>query len=118
MTTGNTTLLGLALPVEGELDGTWGDIVNNSITSLLDSAIAGTTTLSVDADVTLSTTNLAANEARQAVILWTASNGALRATLQLQPKQALHRNQRGYGVSCTARRRPNDWRYDYSGRSA
>ena len=76
MTTGNTTLLGLALPVEGELDGTWGDIVNNSITSLLDSAIAGTTTLSVDADVTLSTTNLAANEARQAVILWTASNGA------------------------------------------
>ena len=76
MTTGNTTLLGLALPVEGELDGTWGDIVNDSITSLLDSAIAGTTTLSVDADVTLSTTNLAANEARQAVILWTASNGA------------------------------------------
>ena len=78
MTTGNTTLLGLALPVEGELDGTWGDIVNDSITSLLDSAIAGTTTLSVDADVTLSTTNLAANEARQAVILWTASNGTTR----------------------------------------
>jgi hypothetical protein len=76
MTTGNTTLLGLALPVEGELDGTWGDIVNNSITSLLDSAIAGTTTLSADLDVTLSTTSLAANEARQAVILWTASNGA------------------------------------------
>jgi hypothetical protein len=76
MTTGNTTLLGLALPVEGELDGTWGDIVNDSITSLLDSAVAGTTTLSVDADVTLTTTVLAANQARQAVILWTASNGA------------------------------------------
>lgn len=76
MTTGNTTLLGLALPVEGELDGTWGTIVNTSITSLLDSAIAGTTTLSADADVTLTTTALAANQARQAVILWTASNGA------------------------------------------
>jgi hypothetical protein len=76
MPTGNTTLLGLALPVEGELDGTWGDVVNDSITSLLDSAVAGTTTLSVDADVTLTTTNLAANQARQAVILWTASNGA------------------------------------------
>jgi hypothetical protein len=76
MTTGNTTLLGLALPVEGELDGTWGDIVNDSITSLLDSAVAGTTTLSADSDVTLTTTNLAANQARQAVILWTASNGA------------------------------------------
>jgi len=76
MTTGNTTLLGLALPVEGELDGTWGDVVNDSITRLLDSAVAGTTTLSVDADVTLTSTELVANQARQAVILWTASNGA------------------------------------------
>lgn len=76
MTTGNTTLLGLALPVEGELDGTWGDVVNDSITSLVDSAVAGTTTLSADADVTLTTTALAANQARQAIILWTASNGA------------------------------------------
>jgi hypothetical protein len=76
MTTGNTTLLGLALPVEGELDGTWGDVVNDSITSLLDSAIAGTTVLSTDADVTLTTTVLAANQARQAILRWTASNGA------------------------------------------
>jgi hypothetical protein len=76
MTTGNTTLLGLALPVEGGLDGTWGDVVNDSLTSLVDSAVAGTTTLSADADVTLTDTALAANQARQAVILWTASNGA------------------------------------------
>lgn len=76
MTTGNTTLLGLALPVEGELDGTWGDVVNQSITELLDSAVAGTTTISTDADATLTTTSLAANQARQAVLLWTASNGA------------------------------------------
>ena len=40
MTTAYTSLLGLALPVTGELSGTWGDTVNNSITSLLDSAIA------------------------------------------------------------------------------
>jgi len=76
MTTGNTTLLGLALPVEGELDGTWGDVVNDSITSLVDSAVAGTTTLSTNADVTLTTTVLAANQARQAVLRWTATNGA------------------------------------------
>jgi hypothetical protein len=76
MATGNTTLLGLALPVQGELDGTWGTTVNNSITSLVDSAVAGTTTLSTDIDVTLTTTVLAANQARQAVILWTATNGA------------------------------------------
>lgn len=76
MTTGNTTLLGLALPVEGELDGTWGDVVNQSITELVDSAVAGTTTLSANSDVTLTDTVLAANQARQAVILWTATNGA------------------------------------------
>lgn len=76
MPTGNTSLLGLALPVQGELPGTWGDVVNDSITSLVDSAVAGTTTLGTDADVTLTTTALASNQARQAVLLWTASNGA------------------------------------------
>jgi hypothetical protein len=69
-------LLGLALPTTGDLSGTWGATVNDSITQLLDSAVAGTTTLSADADVTLSTTNGAANQARNAIILWTASNGA------------------------------------------
>jgi len=76
MPTQNTTLLGLALPVEGELDGTWGDVVNDSITLLVDSAVAGTTVLSADADVTLTTTALAANQARQAILRWTANNGA------------------------------------------
>ena len=68
-------LLGLALPTTGDLQGTWGTTVNDSITNLIDSAVAGTTTLSANADVTLSTTNGAANQARNAVILWTASNG-------------------------------------------
>jgi hypothetical protein len=78
MTTAATSLLGLALPVTGELSGTWGDTVNNSITSLVDSAIAGTTTLSTDADVTLTTTTLAANQAREAILLWTASGTVTR----------------------------------------
>jgi hypothetical protein len=69
-------LLGLALPTTGDLTGTWGITVNDSITSLLDSAVAGTTTLSADADVTLTTTTGASNQARNAVLLWTASNGA------------------------------------------
>ena len=78
MTTAASPLLGLALPVTGELSGTWGDTVNNSITSLLDTAVAGTTTLSADADVTLTTTTLAANQARQAIILWTAGGTVTR----------------------------------------
>lgn len=71
-------LLGLALPTTGDLTGTWGDTVNTSITSLIDSAVAGTTTLSTDADVTLSITNGASNQARNAVILWTATGSTTR----------------------------------------
>ena len=71
-----TPLLGLALPTTGDLQGTWGATVNTAITDLLDDAVAGTVTLSANADVTLTTTNGADNQARNAVILWTASNGA------------------------------------------
>jgi hypothetical protein len=78
MTTAYTSLLGLALPVTGELNGTWGDVVNNSITNLLDSAIAGTTTLSTDADVTLTTTTGSANQSREAILLWTANGTTTR----------------------------------------
>ena len=46
MTTAYTSLLGLALPVTGELSGTWGDTVNNYITQYVDSAVAGTQTIS------------------------------------------------------------------------
>lgn len=73
-----TPLLGLALPTTGDLAGTWGTTVNDAITTLLDSAVAGTTTLSADTDVTLSTTNGADNQARNAIILWTASGTVTR----------------------------------------
>jgi len=87
MATAATSLLGLALPVTGELSGTWGDTVNNSITSLLDSAVAGTTTLSADANVTLSTTPLAANQARSAIILWTAGGTVTRTITAPAPSK-------------------------------
>lgn len=45
MATGRTNLLDLPLPVEGELDGTWGDMVNYGLTEYLDIAIAGRTPL-------------------------------------------------------------------------
>lgn len=78
MPTTFTSLLGLSLPATGELAGTWGDTVNNGITSLLDNAIAGTTTLSTDANVTLTTTTGAANQARQAILLCTGARTAQR----------------------------------------
>ena len=83
MTTSYSSLIGLALPVQGELDGVWGDTENNAITSYLDVAIAGTQTLSTNADATLVqtfgtnlATNIGATTAQYAVIRWTASNGA------------------------------------------
>jgi hypothetical protein len=46
MATAYTSLLGLALPVDGELTGTWGQTVNNYITTYLDGAVAGTQIIS------------------------------------------------------------------------
>ena len=57
MTTAYTSLLGLALPVQGELSGQWGDMVDNAITSYVDTAVAGTQSITGDNDVTLSITN-------------------------------------------------------------
>jgi hypothetical protein len=78
MTTAYTSLLGLALPVTGELSGTWGDTVNDSITSLLDTAVAGTTNVSSDSNVTLTTTTGASNQARQAILLFSGARTAIR----------------------------------------
>jgi len=56
MTTGATGQLGLALPVQGELSGTWGNTVNNGITEYTNIAIAATLTLTNDGAVTLANT--------------------------------------------------------------
>lgn len=80
MATSYTTLLGFALPVTGELSGTWGDTVNSSITQLEEDAIAGVATASVaSGNWTLSTTGSgASNEARKAILIPTGSPGVSR----------------------------------------
>jgi hypothetical protein len=80
MPTNYTNLLGFALPVTGELASTWGDTVNDSITELVEDAIAATATANVtSADWTLSTTGSgAANEARCAILKATGSPGTPR----------------------------------------
>jgi hypothetical protein len=52
MTVNRTTRLNLPLPVTGTEPGTWGDTTNNGLTEYLDTAIAGT--LSITASLTLS----------------------------------------------------------------
>jgi hypothetical protein len=80
MATQYTSLLGFALPVTGELSGTWGDVVNDNITELVEDAIAATATASVTSgDWTLSTTGSgSANEARCAILIPTGTPGVSR----------------------------------------
>lgn len=76
--TSQTSLLRLILPVQGEYPGSWGDAVNTGLTALLDSAIAGTTTLSTDADNTLTTVNFGTDTAREAILLCSGARTAQR----------------------------------------
>jgi hypothetical protein len=80
MTINYTTLLGFAQPVPGTEANTWGTAVNDSITALVEDAIAGSATASVtSADWTLTTTGSgAANQARSAILIPTGTPGVSR----------------------------------------
>jgi hypothetical protein len=80
MATNYTSLLGFALPTTGELSGTWGDTVNNSITQLVEDSVAGSATASVTSgDWTLTTTGSGvANQARCAILIPTGTPGVSR----------------------------------------
>ena len=80
MATSYTSLLGFALPVQGELSGTWGDVVNDSITQLVEDSVAGYATADVTSgNWTLTTTGSgAANQARCAILRPTGTPGVSR----------------------------------------
>ena len=80
MPTNYTTLLGFALPTTGELSGTWGTVVNDNITELVEDSIAATATASVTSgNWTLTTTGSGAtNQARCAILIPTGSPGVSR----------------------------------------
>jgi len=90
----NTSLIGLTLPTQGTLSGQWGDTVNNAISQIIDVAVAGTQTISADADITLTlttgtyaSTGLTANSSQYAVLLWTAGGTVTRTiTVPAQSK--------------------------------
>jgi hypothetical protein len=74
-----TTLLGLAKPQSGTEDGQWGDIVNDQITDLLDTAVAGASSIDVTAgNVTLTDNDGAADQARSAILLVIGTPGTSR----------------------------------------
>lgn len=90
MPTTYTSLLKLALPATGENDGTWGTIVNTQITDLVDSAVAGTTTLTVDADVILTDASGTPSEARAAIIYWATASGTTTRNITAPARSKLY----------------------------
>jgi hypothetical protein len=70
MATAYSSILKLALPVQGELAETWGDVVNDNITSMIEEAIAGSVTIDVwTADAhTLTSANGTTSESRCAIL--------------------------------------------------
>jgi hypothetical protein len=80
-----TSLIGLTLPATGTLSGQWGDTVNNAISQIVDVAVAGTQTITVDTDIdlavtegTYASTGLTANSSQYAVLLCTGARTAAR----------------------------------------
>jgi hypothetical protein len=81
----NTSLIGLTLPSTGTLSGQWGDTVNNAISQIVDVAVAGTQTITTDADIdlavttgTYASTGLTANSSQYAVLLCSGARTAAR----------------------------------------
>jgi hypothetical protein len=71
MTTAYTPILKLALPVTGELNGTWGNVVNDNITSMVEQAVAGLATIDTWAanSHTLTTADGTTSESRCAMLV-------------------------------------------------
>jgi hypothetical protein len=74
-----TPTLKLALPVSGQLSGQWGNVVNDSITSLVEQAVAGIATINTWGNNahTLTTADGATAEARCAMLVFTDTNTVL-----------------------------------------
>jgi len=79
MATTFTTLLKLAKPTQGELDGSWGTVVNDNITSMVEEAIAGRSVINTwsSNSHTLTTANGTTAESRAALLSLTDSNDQL-----------------------------------------
>lgn len=79
MTTQYTSILKLALPVQGELSGTWGDVVNDNITSMVEEAVAGRAVINTwtTNSHTLTTADGTTAESRCAMLEFTDTGAAL-----------------------------------------
>ena len=79
MATTFTAQLRLATPATGELSGTWGDVVNASVTTMVEQAISGKATVAMaDANQTMTVANGATDQSRCMMIECTGAMTANR----------------------------------------
>jgi len=104
MPTSYTSNLRLALPVTGELSGTWGDVVNASITALLDDAVGGYTAVTISPTANkqaLTASNGATDQARNAVLKLNAGTVAAAFELYAPPSERTYVVWNNSGYTCT-----------------
>jgi hypothetical protein len=87
-----TPSLGLALPTDGDLDGTWGQEINDKITTLVEEAVCGVVTINTwdGSDThTLTLVDGQASDARHAVLILTDTGVTLggQGTLNIPNQQ-------------------------------
>jgi hypothetical protein len=96
MATSYTSLLGLALPATGELSGTWGDTVNNYISTYVDSAVAGSLTVTADTTLTKTTgSSLGATSSQYAIIIASPASANITITAPAASKSYIINNTSG-----------------------
>ena len=79
MSTTYSTSLKLSLIGDGEQSGIWGQTTNTNLGTLLEQAITGVVSITMsDANYTLSSLNGVSDEARNAVLVVTGANNAIR----------------------------------------
>ena len=79
MPTSYTSILKLAQPANGELSGTWGTVVNDNVTAMVEEAIAGkATVVMADANQTLTTANGTTSQSRCMMVECTGAMTASR----------------------------------------
>lgn len=106
MATNYTTVLKFALPTTGELVGSWGSVVNNQITQMVEQAITGIATINTwsTASHTLTTANGATSESRCAILQCSGAPGAAATVIcPANPKIYIVRNNVTGGYAVTLR---------------
>ena len=101
-----STSLKIELIADGEQSGTWGQTTNKNLGTLLEQAIVGVQSITMsDANYTLSNLNGLSDEARNAVLVVTGTNTAIRAVVApLVPKEytVVNNTTGGYAITIGA----------------